>query len=97
MAKMDPRQNLHYPSKFKTGELDTEWRQVFDHMYAQQRKNAELEEKLAALTRKHGALQQQVANGPSTTKIQGLNIKGVPPTNGQALKYNAATGDIEWT
>jgi hypothetical protein len=29
--------------------------------------------------------------------INGLNVKAVPPKSGQTLKWNAATGQIEWT
>jgi hypothetical protein len=94
--RVDTQHNPYYPSKLKTGELDNEWRMVFDHIYGQQRKNAELEGRLTEMTKKHSDLQQQVANGPSTTKIQGLTVKGVQPTNGQKLTYNASTGEIEW-
>jgi hypothetical protein len=45
---------------------------------------------------RHSALQTKVENGPSTTKIQGLNILAIPPLNGQKLTYNSATGQIEW-
>jgi hypothetical protein len=31
------------------------------------------------------------------SQINGLNVKAIPPTNGQTLKWNAATGQIEWT
>jgi hypothetical protein len=31
------------------------------------------------------------------TQINGLNVKAVPPTNGQTLVWNAATGQVEWT
>src|ERR1039458_6660855 len=95
--KMAKSSNPYYPSKFKTGEMDNEWRALYDHMYAQQRKNTDLEGQLAELQKSHGTLQGKGANGPSTTKIQGLNVKGVAPKDGQTLKYVAATGEIEWT
>lgn len=37
------------------------------------------------------------AGGPSTTKIGGLRVAATPPADGQSLKYNAKTGQIEWT
>jgi hypothetical protein len=86
----------YYPSKFKTGELHEDFRRLYDHMYAQQRRNAELESQLAEMTDKHAKLSAQVAGGPSTTKIAGLYVKGVQPTNGQQLTYNSSTGQIEW-
>jgi hypothetical protein len=95
MAKVT--NNRYYPSAAKTGELHDSWRMLFDHMYEQQRRNSELSSQLDDLRKSHSALSAQVANGPSTTKIQGLNVKAVQPTNGQSLKYNAATGEIEWT
>jgi len=43
-------------------------------------------------------MQKQQGLGTAlNSQINGLNIKAVPPTNGQTLKYNAATGQIEWT
>ena len=95
--KMAKSSNPYYPSKFKTGEMDNEWRALYDHMYAQQRKNTDLEGQLAELQKSHGNLKEKVANGPSTTKIGGLNVHAATPKNGQALKYNSATGEIEWT
>jgi hypothetical protein len=96
MTKVNPAQNPYYPSKFKTKELHDDFRRLFDHVYSLQSQLAETNGKLADMTRQHGELAQQVANGPSTTKIQGLNVRAVTPQNGQKLTYNSATGDIEW-
>jgi len=89
--------NRYYPSPTKTGPLHDDFRLLFDHVYKLQDQLRDSHSKMAALQSKHDTLKQQVDNGPSTTKIQGLNVKGVPPTNGQKLTYNAATGDIEWS
>jgi hypothetical protein len=96
MAKLNPQQNRHYPSKFKTGALHDDFRILYDHVYDLQEKLATTQGKLDDMTEKHGKLAEQVANGPSTTKIAGLNVKAVVPQNGQKLTYNSATGDIEW-
>jgi hypothetical protein len=96
MAKLDPAQNRYYPSKQKTGPLHDDFRVLFDHVYRMQDDLAKTKGQLADMTAKHGQLAQQVANGPSTTKIAGLNVKGVQPVNGQKLTYVAASGDIEW-
>ena len=91
-----PTNNQHYPSPLKTGDLDNDWRLLFNHMYAQQSKNDELTKQLSDLKDSHSKLQQQVANGPSTTKIAGLYVKGVQPEDGQVLTYKAASGQIEF-
>ena len=84
--------NPYYPNRFKTGDLDVEWRQVYDHMYAQQRKNEELEGRLAEMEARHGKLAAQVAQGPSNTKIMGIPVTGTVPTDGQVLTYSAKVG-----
>jgi hypothetical protein len=94
---MGANANRYYPSPTKTGALHEDFRKLFDHVYSLQDQLTAAHGKLAEMESRHGKLSQQVANGPSTTKIQGLPIKGVPPMNGQALKWNAATGEIEWT
>jgi hypothetical protein len=96
MAKVDPSQNAYYPSRQKVGELHDDFRQLFDHVYSLQRQNAEMTKRMGELEKSHNGLSKQVAQGPSNTKIMGLNVKAVQPTNGQQLTYNAATGDIEW-
>lgn len=96
MAKLNAQQNRYYPSPTKTGPLHDDFRLLFDHVYSLQNELQSTKGQLADMTSKHAALSQQVANGPSTTKIAGLNVIGVPPTNGQQLTYNAATGQIEW-
>jgi hypothetical protein len=82
----------YYPSKFKVGELHDDFRRLYDHMYAQQRTNAELEGRLRDMTEKHGKLAQQVAQGPSTTKILGIPVTAQPPQDGQKLTYSKAIG-----
>jgi hypothetical protein len=99
MAKGTPlaaQQNDYYPSKFKTGDLHDDFRRLYDHVYQQRRTNDDLRKRLEAMESKHGKLAEDVANGPSTTKIAGLFVKGTVPTNGQKLTYNATTGQIEW-
>jgi hypothetical protein len=96
MAKVSPQLNRHYPSRTLTGPLHDDFRILYDHVYSLTDRLAKAEGDLREMTHRHDALSQQVANGPSTTKIAGLNVKAVVPQNGQQLTYNAATGDIEW-
>lgn len=96
MAKVDTQQNVYYPSKMKTGELHDDFRQLFDHVYSLQRTNQSLQSRLDDMEKSHKGLAQQVANGPSTTKIQGFNVHATPPSNGQKLTFNSAKQEIEW-
>ena len=91
-----PPQNRHYPSRQITGPLHDDFRILYDHVYSLTDKLAETQKQLAEAKKSHADLSRQVANGPSTTKIAGLNVQGVVPQNGQKLTYNAATGQIEW-
>jgi hypothetical protein len=102
---MDANANRYYPSPTKTGALHNDFRQLFDHVYSLQDELAAAKGRMAEMESKHGKLTQQVANGPSTTKIAGLNVKGTPPMQGTpvtslsgvpVLGYNSATGDIEF-
>ena len=77
-------------------------RQILDLVYSQQGQiDASQEEhgKTAAALKSHDSRikKTEEAGGPTTTKITGLRVKGVPPKDGQSLKYSAASGDIEWT
>jgi hypothetical protein len=92
MPPTTPQQNPFYPSPFKTGDLKDEWKMVFDHIHEQGRTNADLQARLEAMEQKHGKLAQQVAQGPSTTKIMGIPVTATQPTDGQALKYSAKVG-----
>lgn len=40
---------------------------------------------------------QQEAGGPSNTKIAGIFVQAIQPKNGQTLKYNSSTGQLEWS
>jgi hypothetical protein len=106
VSEQTPQQNRHYPSKFKTGDLHDDFRILYDHVYKLQDQMAAAEGRMADMESKHGALASQVAGGPSSTKIAGLNVKGTEPQNGRAvaslsgvpvLAYNAASGEIEFT
>jgi len=89
--------NRHYPTRQLTGPLHDDFRILYNHVYALTDALAAAHSRMAEMEKSHQALQQQVANGPSNTKIAGLNVRATPPLNGQSLKYNAATGQIEWT
>ena len=93
----DQQLNRHYPSRQITGPLHDDFRILYDHVYSLTDKLASTQKELADVKKSHGTLAQQVANGPSTTKLQGIPIKGVPPQDGQVPTYKAATGEIEWT
>lgn len=88
--------NRYYPSKAKTGDLHDEFRLLFDHVYSLTDRLAKTQRELADMTERHDKLAQQVAAGPSNTKLLGFNVKAAVPSNGQKLTYVAASGDIEW-
>ena len=85
-----------YPKRehFQSHEQWNAHREAFNKIYQLQdqldRRHKELDGKISSLGK------AQMPNGPSNTKIQGLNVGGTPPQNGQKLTYNAATGQIEW-
>jgi len=96
--------NRWYPSKldFPDDKQFEVVRQLTDLIYGQQSQLATLQSSHDAMSEKlkaHGSRMDSVekAGGPSTTKITGLFVKAVPPANGQTLKYNAASGQIEWS
>lgn len=84
--------NRYYPSSQKTGALHDDLRLLFDGMYRQQDENAGLRSQLADLKKSHGELSQQIAQGPSNTKIMGIPVTGTPPQDGQKLTYSKAIG-----
>ena len=92
----DQQLNRHYPSRQITGPLHDDFRILYDHVYSLTDRLAASEKQLSEMKKAHGTLAQQVAGGPSTTKIAGLNVEAVVPEDGQQLTYNAATGQIEW-
>lgn len=91
---MTPPTNVQrwYPH-FEDHATHEAFRQAFDHIYALQDK---MQQQQAAAGPPQGASTGDSAGGPSTTKIAGLRVHAVPPTNGQKLTFNAATGEIEW-
>ena len=100
-----PTQSRYYPSAFKVPELHQDLRILFDHMYDQQDRNKASDARMAGMEAQHGQLAEKVANGPSNTKIAGLNVKGMLPSKGTAVSnlgglptqcYNASSGEIEW-
>ena len=88
--------NPYYPSKFKTGELDNEWRMVFDHMHQQTRINEDLQGQLSALQKKHSKMADRIDNGPSNTKIGGFNVAAQTPNDADRLTYDAKSSQIVW-
>jgi hypothetical protein len=96
--------NRWYPNKsdFPDDKQFEVVRQLTDLIYGQQSQLAALQSSHDSMQEKlntHGSRMDKVekAGGPSTTKITGLFVKAVPPTNGQTLKYNAASGQVEWS
>jgi hypothetical protein len=96
MMPQAPPQNRHYPSRQVTGPLHDDFRILYDHVYSLTDKLKETTKQLEDMKKSHADLSQKVANGPSNTKIAGLNVEGVVPQDGQQLTYNAATGQIVW-
>ena len=88
--------------------LTEDFRVAYDHIYALrdqlQSMNQQLQDTHQRLADAHGKIRELQA-GPSTTKIQGLNVRGIPPTSGAAvtnlskipvLTYDSTSGDITW-
>lgn len=88
--------------------LNDDLRILFDHVYSLQDQLAgERSGKGVVTTGAGGVSSARKADpgGPSTTKIAGLNVKAVPPQQGNqvaslsklpVLAYNPATGQVEW-
>lgn len=89
-----PQPAKYYPSPSKVGPLHDDFRLLFDHMYSQQAENESLRSKLAESEKKHAALAQQVANGPSNTKINGLNVIASVPAQGNTIRWDNATNQF---
>ena len=90
----------YYPSEHPH-RLNEDLRLLYDHVY-------QLQDQLAAAQAGKGVVTtggkettakptpQRDPGGPSTTKIAGLNVIGIPPKHQQVLMYNAESGQIEW-
>ena len=71
-------------------------RELTDHSY-------DLREQMDEMRAQHKSaidgvqVQMKKLGSALNSQINGLNVKGVPPANGQTLKWNASTGQIEWT
>ena len=96
--------NRYYPSPQKTGAMHEDFRLLFDHVYTLMDRQRDLQS--------HVQKQQEAAkgaglkgkpkspaepNGPSNTKIAGLNVKAVPPVHGATPFYNQSTGQLEFS
>lgn len=71
-------------------------KELTDHTYDLRSQIAEMKDSHAKAM---NGMQKQVSQLGTAlnSQVNGLNVKAVPPTNGQVLKYNSATGQIEWT
>jgi len=86
-------------------EVEKAFRVIFDNQYEMRNKaNAGAATAADNAPAKGAAAQggKEEAKSPVPTSamasgIHGLRIKAVPPTHGQTLVYNGATGEIEWT
>lgn len=87
----------YYPSPdhYQSHQQWDDARQLFNHVYQMQDSLSTLHEKVGKMT-PTASTPATSENGPSSTKIAGLNVVGTP-TNGQALKYNGLTGQLEWS
>lgn len=102
----------YYPQQ-KDRRLNEDLRIAYDHIYGMQdqlsQMGSRLEDAHVKLADAHSKLNGMAAKpdpgGPSSTKIAGLNVKGVQPTNGNqvtnlsgkpVLAYNVESGQIEW-
>lgn len=72
------------------------FRVAFDHLYALHDQVQAVHSQLKGTTPTGDGAKPASAGGPSTTKIAGFRVHGVPPTNGQKLTFNSATQEIEW-
>lgn len=110
MAKSAQR---YYPQQ-KDPRLNEDLRIAYDHIYTMQGHlsdlSSQLQEAHNGLRKAHARLDEMSRKpdpgGPSSTKIAGLNVKGVEPVNGansvstftgtSLLGYNEKSGQIEW-
>jgi len=91
----------YYP-KHSDEQLNQDFRLLYDHMYQSQARMKELEGKIAATPKAPAA---PTSGSASHTKIAGLNVRGIPPSQGKPLTnlagiptlgYDAASGEITW-
>lgn len=102
----------YYPQQ-RDPRLNEDLRIAYDHIYTMQGHlstlSSQLQEAHKGLKDAHSKLNAMAAKpdpgGPSSTKIAGLNVEGIPPASGKAvtnlsglpvLTYDKATGQITW-
>lgn len=76
-------------------------RQLTDMIYAAQDEVASVKSEQGGMTKRLDSHHMRItkteqAGGPSTTKITGLFVKGTPPSNGDTIRFNTATGQFEF-
>ena len=76
-------------------------RRAFEAIYALQDQLAAAHSKLAdhegKITQATGTAEAaHKATSTINTKVNGLNVKAIPPSNGQKLTWVAASGQLEW-
>lgn len=95
------KSDVWYPSRsdFSSEQAFNAHRQAFDRIYALQDQLRELHEKVKATS------SPTPEKSSSASKINGLNVKAVPPSQGRSvtnlskipvLGYNSETGEVEW-
>ena len=91
MAKDDIK-TRYFPNEkdFSSFEQFDAHRQTLTQQYA-------LEDRVSALEKPPSADGKAVASSSPTSTISGLQVSGSPTANGQSLKWNASTGQIEWS
>lgn len=102
----------YYPQQ-RDPRLNEDLRIAYDHIYTMQNHLSNLSSQLQtahkglrdAHAKLDGMARKLEPGGPSSTKIAGLNVEGIPPASGKAvtnlsglpvLTYDKATGQITW-
>jgi hypothetical protein len=78
------------PDHYSSHQQWDDVRKLYEHVYNAQDEAAKA--KPAPVAPTNGDISR---TGPSNTQIAGLNVVGTP-TNGQTLKFNSLTGQLEW-
>jgi hypothetical protein len=97
--------NRWYPSKddFPDERHFNAIRIAYDNLYDLQDRVEQQRGELSVLQASHAQRMAKnstgvsVPNTVSSTHLNGILIKAVPPKDGQKLVYNAKTGQAEWT
>lgn len=91
-----PNEQRFYRHVSTIEEAHTAIKELTDHTYDLRQQMSEMKDAHAkAMDGVHKKVQE--LGTALNSQINGLNVKAVPPAHGQTLKWNAATGQVEWS